>query len=30
VVKKFPQEKLVEVLLEEVAAYERNSRRLKD
>ena len=30
VVKKFPQEKLVEVLLEEVAAYEKNSRRLKD
>ena len=30
VVKKFPQEKLVEVLLQEVAAYERNSRRLKD
>jgi len=30
VVKKFPQEKLVEVLLKEVAAYERKSRRLKD
>jgi len=30
VVKKFPQDKLVEVLLEEVAAYERNRRGLKD
>jgi len=30
VVKKFPQEKLVEVLLEEVASYERSSGRLKE
>ncbi len=30
VVKKFPQEKLVEILLEEVAAYERNNRGSKD
>jgi len=30
VVKKFPQDKLVEVLLEEVASYERNSRQSKD
>jgi (E)-4-hydroxy-3-methylbut-2-enyl-diphosphate synthase len=30
VVKKFPQEKLVEVLMAEVAEFERNSRNLKD
>ena len=30
VVKKFPQEKLVEVLLEEVAAYERQNCKLED
>ena len=30
VVKKFPQEQLVDVLLEEVEAYERNNRKLED
>ncbi len=30
VVKKFPQEKLVEVLMAEVAEYERNHRKLED
>jgi (E)-4-hydroxy-3-methylbut-2-enyl-diphosphate synthase len=30
VVKKFPQEKLVEVLMAEVAEYERSHRELKD